>query len=390
MKSLGCCLFAGWSLGEHHEWSKYSNFEVATRVPLMFYVPGMTSEVALPGSNFPFHDVIATSRYPAAQSLTAYSPQQPSVISSQLMSRLRREARRFRRWGGTSHDALSSSRDSAGSVTGEKYSLGGDAFTDNTTRQHHKRDLFLGGGGWRNIFQGNVLPFVTRVNTAERQNRISGASLKYRLSLHVDKHSQTALQQRERSREYPLSTAALAELVDIFPTLAELAGLRAPGTCPPDPFKVLLCTEGSSLVPVIKNVTQAHAARSSNDPGSPLSAGREEDARSSDLTSWKKAAFSQFPRPSVKPQSNSDKPHLQDIRIMGYTMRTDAHRYTQWVAFDPHTFHANWSHTYAKELYLRESDPHEDQNVAYFPQYSQLVKALSERLRKGWRAALPQ
>ncbi|XP_077343495.1 iduronate 2-sulfatase isoform X1 [Lithobates pipiens] len=32
----------GWSLGEHGEWAKYSNFDVATRVPLMFYVPGMT------------------------------------------------------------------------------------------------------------------------------------------------------------------------------------------------------------------------------------------------------------------------------------------------------------------------------------------------------------
>uniref|UniRef100_A0A8D3BV18 Iduronate 2-sulfatase n=1 Tax=Scophthalmus maximus TaxID=52904 RepID=A0A8D3BV18_SCOMX len=29
----------GWSLGEHGEWAKYSNFDVATRVPLIFYVP---------------------------------------------------------------------------------------------------------------------------------------------------------------------------------------------------------------------------------------------------------------------------------------------------------------------------------------------------------------
>ncbi|KAM5146056.1 iduronate 2-sulfatase [Mantella aurantiaca] len=33
----------GWSLGEHGEWAKYSNFDVATRVPLMFYIPGVTS-----------------------------------------------------------------------------------------------------------------------------------------------------------------------------------------------------------------------------------------------------------------------------------------------------------------------------------------------------------
>lgn len=35
-------ILSGWSLGEHGEWAKYSNFDVATRVPLMFYVPGVT------------------------------------------------------------------------------------------------------------------------------------------------------------------------------------------------------------------------------------------------------------------------------------------------------------------------------------------------------------
>ncbi|XP_075043431.1 iduronate 2-sulfatase [Mixophyes fleayi] len=33
----------GWSLGEHGEWAKYSNFDVTTRVPLMFYIPGVTN-----------------------------------------------------------------------------------------------------------------------------------------------------------------------------------------------------------------------------------------------------------------------------------------------------------------------------------------------------------
>ena len=32
----------GWQLGEHAEWAKYSNFEVAVNVPLMFSVPGVT------------------------------------------------------------------------------------------------------------------------------------------------------------------------------------------------------------------------------------------------------------------------------------------------------------------------------------------------------------
>ncbi|XP_072913896.1 iduronate 2-sulfatase [Hemitrygon akajei] len=45
----------GWSLGEHGEWAKYSNFDVATRVPLMLYVPGLTATLPLPKRRiFPF------------------------------------------------------------------------------------------------------------------------------------------------------------------------------------------------------------------------------------------------------------------------------------------------------------------------------------------------
>ncbi|KAJ3588105.1 hypothetical protein NHX12_011700 [Muraenolepis orangiensis] len=54
----------GWSLGEHGEWAKYSNFDVATRVPLVFYVPGVTfsPEWLEAGSVFPFIDVFGQSR----------------------------------------------------------------------------------------------------------------------------------------------------------------------------------------------------------------------------------------------------------------------------------------------------------------------------------------
>lgn len=43
--SVILCFFyeSGWALGEHGEWAKYSNFDVTTRVPLMFYVPGRTA-----------------------------------------------------------------------------------------------------------------------------------------------------------------------------------------------------------------------------------------------------------------------------------------------------------------------------------------------------------
>lgn len=48
----------GWSLGEHGEWAKYSNFDVATRVPLIFYIPDVTTPGGQPlGYTFPFVDI---------------------------------------------------------------------------------------------------------------------------------------------------------------------------------------------------------------------------------------------------------------------------------------------------------------------------------------------
>ncbi|XP_063136230.1 iduronate 2-sulfatase isoform X2 [Rattus norvegicus] len=47
----------GWALGEHGEWAKYSNFDVTTRVPLMFYVPGKTALLPAAGEKlFPYQD----------------------------------------------------------------------------------------------------------------------------------------------------------------------------------------------------------------------------------------------------------------------------------------------------------------------------------------------
>ena len=56
-------LSAGWSLGEHGEWAKYSNFDVATRVPLIFYVPGVThyQQNWLGMSAFPYIDALTQS-----------------------------------------------------------------------------------------------------------------------------------------------------------------------------------------------------------------------------------------------------------------------------------------------------------------------------------------
>lgn len=89
-------------------------------------------------------------------------------------------------------------------------------------------------------------------------------------------------------------TDKLAEFVDLFPTLVEAAGLPELPLCPEhESGQVQVCTEGSSLMALIKN------------PKTP---------------DWKPAAFSQFPRPD--PMYNV----TMNWTSMAYSMRTDRYR----------------------------------------------------------------
>jgi iduronate 2-sulfatase len=124
-------------------------------------------------------------------------------------------------------------------------------------------------------------------------------------------------------------TAALTEFVDIYPTLCELAGLELPEGL-----------EGTSFVPLL------------DDPARP----------------WKKAAFSQYPRPKD---------------LMGYSMKTDRYRYTEWVKRDDHT------NVVARELYDHQGDPLETANIAARSDQAAIVQQLSSQLRAGWKAAQP-
>jgi len=128
-------------------------------------------------------------------------------------------------------------------------------------------------------------------------------------------------------------TNAIVEFVDIYPTLCELAGLTLPEGL-----------EGTSFVPVIKNPDQA----------------------------WKQAAFSQHPRADHE---------------MGYSMRTDRYRYTEW-------HHTRWGipdgEPIAIELYDHATDPDENVNVAGEPDQQERIADLHKRLKAGWKAAGPQ
>ena len=122
-------------------------------------------------------------------------------------------------------------------------------------------------------------------------------------------------------------THALAEFVDMYPTLCELCGLPIPEH-----------VEGLSFVPVLEKPHRT----------------------------WKKAAISQYPRGSV----------------MGYTLRTDQYRYTEWQ--DRKSGEAK-----ARELYDHQKDSQENVNAIHRPEYAEEIKELEALIRKGWREALP-
>lgn len=131
-------------------------------------------------------------------------------------------------------------------------------------------------------------------------------------------------------------TAALTEFVDIYPTLCELCDLPAPAGL-----------EGTSLVPVL------------NDPARP----------------WKTAAFSQYPRPGGIPTADQ-------IEQMGYSMRTDRYRYTEWRQWKTNA-------VVARELYDYQTDPQGNTNIADDPANRELAATLARQLTAGWRGARP-
>ena len=122
-------------------------------------------------------------------------------------------------------------------------------------------------------------------------------------------------------------TDALVELVDLYPTLCELAGL---------PISEHL--EGESLAPLIA------------DP----------------KLQWSQPAFNQFRRQDGK------------IPLMGYAMRTDRYRYIEWK-------NRRTGDVVATELYDHHSDPNENTNVAGRSENQQVIADLS---RQMW-ATLP-
>ncbi|KAK2149046.1 hypothetical protein LSH36_471g06066 [Paralvinella palmiformis] len=146
--------------------------------------------------------------------------------------------------------------------------------------------------------------------------------------------------------ESRIDSRSLSELLDVYPTLVEAAGLPPMPKCPRNSSGIEVCTEGVSLLPLIR------------DPGLEL----------------REAAFSQHRRLGLQ---------------MGYTMRTDRYRYTEWVHY-LRTWNANekwdygihWDSPRGVELYDHRMDPEENVNRANDPKYSTVRRTLSDKLHE--------
>ena len=148
------------------------------------------------------------------------------------------------------------------------------------------------------------------------------------------------------------------ELLDIFPTLVDLAGLPSLQKCPVPSFSTQVCTEGKSLKDYILSNQKS--------PG------------------YYPFAFSQYPRPSLHPRKDSDKPRLKRIKYMGYSVRSRFYRLTEWVAFDIKTFKPDWTRVVARELYDHQKDSEENENQNGNIIYRNVQHILSKILREKY------
>lgn len=130
---------------------------------------------------------------------------------------------------------------------------------------------------------------------------------------------------------------ALVELVDLYPTLAELADLPLPSHL-----------EGTSFKPLLENPDLA----------------------------WKKAAFSQYRR-----KGSATLMGKGPLTFEGRSLRTPDWRYTEWR--DPK------GKSLGAELYHHAQDPDETINLATDPAYAAKVTELAAQLQAGWKAATP-
>jgi iduronate 2-sulfatase len=128
--------------------------------------------------------------------------------------------------------------------------------------------------------------------------------------------------------------------LDLYPTLAELAGIQAPGNL-----------QGQSLVPMLKDAN----------------------------TKGRGWALTQVTRGGAPGRTSVPRDQLiANKRFFGYTLRNPRWRYTEWDEGGK-----------GRELYDHDSDPQELKNLASHADYASTVTELSGQLRAAVKTSFP-
>lgn len=135
-------------------------------------------------------------------------------------------------------------------------------------------------------------------------------------------------------------SSALVELVDLYPTLCDLAKIPVPSSL-----------EGTSFAPLLSDAE----------------------------LNWKTSAFSQFHRyPRVTPDGKD---------YMGLSIVTSRYHYVEWHLWND--IDKSVGPLAAVELYDLQDDPNENTNIGQQETSKLLVEDLSKQLHRGWRSAVP-
>ena len=128
---------------------------------------------------------------------------------------------------------------------------------------------------------------------------------------------------------------ALTELLDIYPTLCEAAGLPVPSHL-----------QGKSVVPLLENPE----------------------------TKWKTAVYSQYLLGRFGPKETRQRER------MGYSIKTDQYRYIEWYDWDKNG--KTKGDFLASELFDHAIDPQENNNIAQNKDSQEMAEMLSKKLNK--------
>ncbi|XP_012149600.2 iduronate 2-sulfatase isoform X1 [Megachile rotundata] len=293
----------GWSLGEHAIWAKYSNYDVALRVPLIMSIPGLTFKESKENNAVKITNQINTIKY--------------------LLNR--RQIDNAKLTNGYPKNIL--------------YSM--KKYIESRKRMYILKTYFAYSREITQFYKKQIFNVANATNLSKQYDTFNPSKNQIIIN-------------------------SLVELVDIFPTIADLANSSIP-ICTNNPHIEIVCSEGITLMPLIKAALKQKPIL------------------------WKKAVFGQYPRPGIKPSMhpNSDEPRFKEIKVMGYTLRTNRYRYTSWLQFKPEARIPDWNHSIAEELYDHDVDNNEIQNLAVFETYVKVKEELRNLLQHGWRNALP-